>query len=301
MTTRAVRGVATLSAAVCAVFTVTALAAADDFWLVPNAFHVASGARVDIRGQTSSKFPTSKSAVAPERVADARLLGASGAERIRHLSISGTSLVLRHRPTRSGQRVVVVRLHPRSVRESSEGFRRYLELEGASDALARVDRDGLLLGRDSVTRRYAKYAKTLVQVGRGGARAFDRRADYPLEFVPENDPATLAVGDTLRIRLLSQGAPLAGIRVHHDDVAWMGARTAAASPASTAEPAHAAPELAEHLVTDTSGVLRLVVTRPGLWNVRTVHVVPAAPESGADWDTHWASLVFLVGARGEAR
>ena len=80
------------------------VAEAHDFWLVPDAFRVTEGGYVEVRGQTSSRFPTSESAVALDRVADARLIGASGSERITELSHRGTSLLLRHRPTTPGQR-----------------------------------------------------------------------------------------------------------------------------------------------------------------------------------------------------
>ncbi|MDQ3696808.1 MAG: DUF4198 domain-containing protein [Gemmatimonadota bacterium] len=276
--------------AACAILALAAVAAAHDFWLVPDAFQVVPGGQVEVRGQTSSRFPTSESAVAVDRVADARLVGAAGSERIEDLSHRGTSLLLRHRPTTPGQRIVAVALHPRSVRESAASFRRYLELEGAPEVLARVDREGLLRGRDSVTRRYAKYAKTAVEVGAGGPRAFARIVGHPLEFVPEHDPAALAVGDTLRVRLLYRGGALAGAKAHAGAVDWSTVRVVTApAPASNAA---ATPDA--HLESDNSGLLRVAITRPGLWNVRTIHVVPADSGSGADWDTHWATLVFRV-------
>ena len=49
-----------------------------DFWLVPDAFQIAEGAAIAVRGQTSSRFPTSEAAVALDRVAEARLLSADG-------------------------------------------------------------------------------------------------------------------------------------------------------------------------------------------------------------------------------
>lgn len=287
--------------AVVAVLVMAALAEAHDFWLVPNAFANRAGAHIEIRGQTSSRFPTSESAVTIDRVADARLIGASTVERIVDLSISGKSLRLRHRPATPGQQVIAVRLHPRSVRESAAGFRRYLELEGAPDALARVDREGLLRGRDSVTRRYAKYAKTIVEVGRDGPRAFARTADHPLEFVPEQDPATLAVGDTLRARLLYRGQALAGIRIHADAVEWRGSRTTTPARSTPAGARAANPQPAEHHVTDAEGNVRVAVTRPGLWNIRTIHLVQSDSGSGADWDTHWATLVFHASGGGSRR
>lgn len=274
------RHVRTLLFGILAVVCTAGVASAHDFWLVPDAFSLAPGARLTVRGQTSSDFPRSESAVALDRVADARLIGATRDDVVRDLSRAGTSLVLRHRPATRGQYVVAVSLKPRSVRESAAGFRRYLELEGAPDARARYEAEGRLSGPDSVTRRYAKYAKAIVNVGAGGATAFGRTAGHPLEFVPDVDPLALRSGDTLRVRLLYRGAPLGGIRVH--------AGTAARG-------ATRAQELS--FTTDSTGTFDVPIARGGLWNVRAIHVVPADSGSGADWDTHWASLVFATRSR----
>lgn len=272
---------------VCGALFVTASAKAHDFWLVPDAFAVADGSELTVRGQTSSCFPTSESAVAVDRVADARLLSGSSEERIADLSHAGTSLVLRHRPGSRGQRIVTVALHPRSVRESSASFRRYLELEGAPEALEKLDREGLLRGRDSVTRRYAKYAKTLVEVGRGGPRAFSRIAGHPLELVPLVDPSGLRAGDSLSLRVVYRGQPLPGARAHAGYVS---------EPPECARTDTAPRTVADaHLTADAAGLIRVPITNDGVWNVRMIHIAPADLGSGADWDTHWATIVFQVG------
>ena len=257
---------------------------AHDFWLVPNAFELAPGDSVTVLGQTSSKFPTTESAVTTDRVADARLIGARSESRITELSIAGKSLRLAHRPSSAGQYLIVTALHWRSARESAQSFRRYLELEGAPAALERIDRDGLLKGRDSVTRRYAKYAKTLVQVGVSGSRAFNRVAGQPLEFVPMKDPAGLRLGDTLAVRLIMLGRSAPGARVHAGAVHWM--------PGSVGEPHEAAKDV--DLVADTAGIVRVPITSAGLWNVRTIQIVQSPAGAAADWDAHWATLVFHV-------
>lgn len=272
---------ATLLGGTAAVLATATALAAHDFWLVPNAFVVAPGGWIDVRGQTSSRFPTSEAAVALDRIADARVLSAAGDETIRELSHAGTSLRIRHRPTTAGQRVVALTLKPRSVRESADSFRRYLELEGAPEALERYGREGRLPTRDSVTRRYAKYAKTIVEVGRDGPRAFSRTAGHPLEFVPLSDPSGLRAGQYAAFRLVYRGRPMAGARIHAD-----------AAPAGT-QVAGGGP----HLVTDATGVVRVCVDRPGTWNVRTLQIVPADSGAGADWDAHWSTLVFEVPRR----
>ena len=249
---------------------------AHDFWLVPDAFQITPGGWIEVRGQTSSRFPTSEAAVALDRVADARVLSAAGEEPIRDLSHAGTSLRIRHRPATPGQKIVALTLKPRSVRESAASFRRYLELEGAPEAITRYEREGRLPQTDSVTRRYAKYAKTIVEVGSGGARAFERVVGHPLELVPLGDPKELKPGERAAFRLVYRGQPLAGAKIH-----------AGVSPAGT--------RMGDEVVeTDADGVARVCVQNPGLWNVRTLQIMPADAGSGADWDAHWATLVFEV-------
>lgn len=264
---------------------------AHDFWLVPAAFHLAPGAQVEVLAQTSSLFPTSGSAVTRDRVAEARLLGAGESGHIADAVVTGTSLRLRARPETAGQRIVAVVLKPRLVRESPESFRRYLILEGAPELRDRYEREGLL-PRDSVTRRYAKYAKTIVEVGTGGPRSFARAASHPLEFIPLSDPSGLRLGDTLPVRLVYRGQPLAGAHVH--------AGYAAAGALSDTAAARDAARNDRALVTDSVGVVRIVVAAEGIWNVRTLYIVPAPRGSGADWDVHWATLVFPGAATGPA-
>lgn len=272
--------VLTASFVLAALLSGAALLSAHDFWLVPNAFEVAPGGVLEVRGQTSSSFPTSESAVALDRIADARALNSSGAEVLRDISLSGTSLLIRHRPATAGQRVVAVALKPRSTRESAEGFRRYMVLEGAPELAARYEREGLLPMKDSITRRYAKYAKTLVEVGSGGPRAFSRSAGHPAEFVPLRDPATLRAGDTLGVRLLYRGKPLAAAHIHAGTAAINGRSDSATKDLS--------------ITTDAQGVAKIPLREAGLWNVRTIHIVPAERGSGADWDVHWSTIVFAV-------
>lgn len=269
---------------------VAATLSAHDFWLIPNAFTFAPGAVLEVRGQTSSSFPTSEGAVTPDRVADARIVDASGSTPLHDLSVSEQSLLIRQ-PVRSpGQKIVAVTTMPRSVRESADGFRNYLVVEGAPEALERYQREGKL-PTDSITRRYAKYAKTMVEVGRDGPRAFQQVVGHPLEFVPLSDPAALSAGDTLRIRLLYQGQPLAGIKVHASGVPADAGLTQAAA------------DLAHEVTvqTDAQGIVRIPIGRDGLWNARTLHIVPAPAGSGADWDTHWVSFVFNAGGSAASR
>lgn len=257
---------------------------AHEFWLVPDAFQITTGGMLQVRGQNGMKFPISESAVAAERIVDARLISADGEAKLIDLSKLGTSLVIRGTPRRVGQHIVAVRLASQTVRVSTANFKLTLEAEGAPEVAARFEREGRFSKTDSLTRRHAKYAKTMVEVGQGGARAFSITTGYQLEFVPLSDPSALRAGDTLAIRLLYAGHGLPSMHLR----AGIAVDTMSKAPAT------------EDLVlrTDADGIVRVPLVRAGLWNVRTIHVVPADMGPGADWDMHFTTLVFKVGAVG---
>lgn len=258
---------------------------AHDFWLVPLGFQVASGEVLTVLGQTSSAFPSTQSAVTLDRVASATVIDAAGSSAITDLAVAGTSLRLQMRPTTAGQKIVALTIHPRSVRESSEAFQRYLVLEGAPEALERLKREGRV-PTDSVTRRYAKYAKSLVTVGSGGPAAWTKAAGHPLEFVVVG-ATPLTRGQHLMVRLVYRGRPVPNAAVHAGHVPFV--------PADQLD-ALAGKEQKVELHTDAQGMLHLPLTATGQWNLRTIQIVEADPGSGADWDTHWATIVFGVTA-----
>lgn len=253
-------------------------ASAHDFWLVPDAFQVAAGASVRVRGQTGTHFPESESAVPVDRIADARILSAVGEERLTDFTIAGKSLVIAHRPSGAGERVIAMALQVRTQRQSAAGFTRYLTLEGAPDVVTRYERDGTL-PRDSVTMHSAKYAKTLVQVGAGGAPAFARSAGHALEFMPQETLSALRPGDTAHVRVLFRGRPLARPSVH-------------AGRATTA--AGDIPEADLTTMGSDDGIVAIPLSRAGLWNLRTGFAAPMAGGAPAEWEVAWATFVFRI-------
>lgn len=250
-------------------------AGAHDFWLVPDAFRVTPAQDMVVRGQTSSAFPTSESAVTVDRVTSARVIGADGEETITALATQDRSLVLRHRPRTPGQKIVAVAVGWRHVKETADSFRKYLVAEGAEAALRRYEKAGTL-PTAPIVRRYAKYAKTAVEAG-NGARAFDRLAAHPLEFVPLEDPNAVKAGGDVRFRLLFNGEPLKAARLH-----------------AGRAPGNGPVAKDVDLMTGDDGTIVVPIAAAGLWNVRTIHVVPAPSGADADWEVHWATFVFNV-------
>jgi len=156
-----------------------------------------------------------------------------------------------------------------------------IELEGpkfeaylAEEGLERVSRLRADRGQTAAPGReaYSRCAKSLVRVGNGSEDGYDRVLGLPLELVPQASPTGLPADGELPVLLLFQGKPLAGALV-------------VAFP-------KAAPEARVSGRTGDDGRVRLRLDRPGDWLVKAVHMEPAAADSGADWESFWASLTF---------
>jgi len=96
--------------------------------------------------------------------------------------------------------------------------------------------------------------------------------------VPLTDPGDARVASQLRMRLLFQGKPLANARIHAGIAPQSGAKPTADVTLSSSE----------------DGIINVPIGSAGLWNVRTIHVVPAPAGADANWDVHWATFVYYV-------
>jgi ketosteroid isomerase-like protein len=267
--------------------TAASILSAHDFWLVPNALTFAPGATIEVLGQSGTRFPTSDAATQPAQVAEARVVGARSDERIGDIAISGKSLMLRAKPARDGQYVVAVSLTSRNARTTPARLQRYIALEGAPELAARYEQEGKYPKADSVTQTSAKFAKTIVEVGSGGRRAFDKVLGQAMELVPLQDPARLGVGDSLSIRVLFHGKAAANVHLR------AGSAPPSALQGDSAALAAAALRATQVIVTDAKGIARFRVSDGGLWNVRTLFAAPMAgmPEH---WELFFSTMVFSV-------
>jgi uncharacterized GH25 family protein len=121
---------------------------------------------------------------------------------------------------------------------------------------------------------FSRCAKALLWADEGKGTGYDRALDFTLELIPEKNPYALKPGEELPVRILYEGKPLAGALV-------------AALP-------YAEPEKKLSQRSDKNGRVRFRLTGEGAWLIKAVHMVEAARETGADWQSLWASLTFEV-------
>lgn len=245
---------------------------AHDFWIEPSTFTPAAGQRVAVRLRVGEHFrgdPVPRNLERMERFA---VLGDSGELPVEgvpntdpagHVSFKSPGLQLL---VYDSDRALIELVGPK--------FEEYLKEEGLTGISAlRAERGQSAAGAKEV---YSRCAKTLVAVRGNSSGKHDRIAGLPLELVPEKNPYALTGGGELPVRLLYQGKPL-------EDVLVIALQKGRAGEAASAR-------------TDWKGRVALRLDRPGAWLVKAVHMVPAPKETGADWESFWASLTFEIPA-----
>lgn len=242
--------------------------AAHDFWIEPSRYAAAAGEPLALRLRVGEAFAGEAMPRDPAHLARFTAVG-----REVELAVSGVDggepagfLV-----APAGAYVVVYGSQPGELRLEAARFARYLVEEGLEGILLERERRGEV--GEPVRERFSRCAKALVRLGgdEGDGAVFARPVGLALELVPEADPTRPAGGGELAFRLLHGGEPLAGARV-----AAVSGRVPARVTART----------------DAAGRVSLPIAEPGPWLVTAVHMVPAAADSGADWESLWASLTF---------
>jgi uncharacterized GH25 family protein len=280
---RAARALAGLALGLTAGLAGAAPAAAHDFWIVPSTFHPVPGGPLAVRlrvGEHLRGDPVPRDLKMIERfalvgpAAERPLMGPDAAEPAGFAALPGPGLYQ-----------IVYRSRRERVDLPAAKFEDYLALEGL-DSISALRRSRGESAKPS-TEVFSRCAKSLIVAGGAGTGSagsdagFDRPAGLDLELVPEKNPYQLAPGAELPVRLLYRGKPLAGAMVFA-----LGLRHA-----DKAAPDRIAGR------TGRDGRVALRLPEGGFWLIETVHMIPAPPETGVNWESLWASLTFDLPVR----
>ncbi len=260
---------------IAAILAFAGTASAHDFWIEPSSFEPAPHAVVSFRLAVGQRwhgevFPRSEQRIVRFTLAgpegEQTIPGAEGGDPAGVVAAGAPGIYVAAYQSNNGE----LELEP-------ERFAEYLRLEGLERVLDERRRRGED-GRES-HEVYARCAKSLLSVA-GGRRGYDRVIGLPLELVPEGNPYALAPGETLPVRLLYRGRPLAGALV-------------VASP-------RAHPDDEVRARSDRQGRVELRLATAGAWLVKAVHMVRLEGTDSlwqrAEWQSWWASLTFALPA-----
>ncbi len=250
-------------------------ALAHDFWIEPSAYRPEVGEVVRLRLRVGEQLlgdPVPRDAALLERFV---AVTASGEEDVR--GVDGADPAGALHIVAPGTVLVGYRSRRSPLALPADRFEAYLAQEG----LERISALRAARGESAAPSRevFSRCAKSLLAGGAAGGAAFDRRLGFPLELVPEADPASLGAAAQLPLTLLYLDEPLAGAliraRANADPSKFITART------------------------DAAGRATLRLNEPGPWLITAVHAVEAPGGVDADWESFWASLTFELAAAGD--
>lgn len=215
---RSTRRVFVVGVAAALTLAFAAVASAHDTWLISATNLARVGAPVQFDLTSGETFPIDDFAIVPSRVARALVREASFTRTLARPTTAAVALEYRWTPKFAGVATVGIELRPTTLELEPKLIDEYL---GEIDASAEVRATWKSLGSGQKwTESYTKHAMTFMRVAptnKDSAWTADKSWTRPLglglEFVPERDPTDLRAGDTLIVRVLRKGAPLAGFSV----------------------------------------------------------------------------------------
>ena len=254
---------------------------AHDLFLKRDSFFLKPNRAVSI-SLLNGTFEKSENVITRDRMVDVSLVFPDG--RRVHPDTSqwrdaGTVTVLDFETGAPGTYVVGVSTAPRTIALSARDFNNYLEHDGVLDVLEARKRHNEL-DKDA-RERYAKHVKAILQVGEKRTETYATVLGYPVEFVPLSNPYALHEGDTLKVRMLRAGRPVANHLVYASHAGFHGHGD---------EGGH---REAVQTRTDADGLVRIPLRAVGLWYVRAIYMERVS-QPNADYESNWATLTFEV-------
>ncbi len=242
--------------------------AAHDFWIEPAKFLVRPGETVAIRLLVGDHFQGEAFGRYASLIERFVVSGPDGeAETVGWEGSDPAGLARLDKP---GLYAIGYRSKRSFTRLDAQAFENYIAGEG----LQRISAERARLGESDrpVREAFSRCAKALVQVGQPAPEDEFPTLGLTLELTARRNPYRLKVGEDLPVRLVYQGKPLEDALVAALNQSEVGALQARR--------------------TNQDGEVSFQIDRPGLWMIKTVHMVRPPEDVDADWESLWASLTF---------
>ena len=247
---------------------------AHDLFLKLETYFVPPNASIRV-AVLNGTFSQSEGPVTPDRLLDLSLVGPVQRRALARTAWkpSGDSTWLTVQTGAAGTYVIGASLSPRQIALTADEFNSYLKEDGIPDILNARTLNGEL--GVAVRERYQKHVKAVLQVGDTRTEAYAAVLGYPAEIIPLSNPYAAKIGDTLAVRALVDGKPIASQMLLSG-----GERDGQAIAENWAR-------------SDTAGVARFALTEAGKWYIKFIRMVPVSGDS-VNYESKWATLTFEV-------
>ena len=309
-------------------FAVIALFTSHTMFLKLDSYFLAPNTSVSLQLYNGT-FEKSENVITRDRMLDARIVSNGMRAKVSDSQWTEKDSItfLNFQTGAEGTYVAGISTKPRSLTMDSEAFNTYLEHEGIYDMLEWRENNNTL--DSSATERYSKHVKTIFQVGDSLTDDWQTNLGYPIEFIPLTNPYGLHTGDSIEVKLLRNGKPLANQLVYadykgHKDSHTHDSKASKEHTHGNAEPhshenedsnskQHSHDEDSEththesienneeehthatgqKLRTNADGIIKVHLSADGIWYLQTIHLVHTK-EEGLTHESNWTTLTFEV-------
>lgn len=252
-----------------------ASASAHDLFLKLDSYFLQPNSRATVR-LLNGTFQSSDGLVAHERLRNVSLntpdlqvtVGGSTSWRAEE-----KTTIMEVQTGNTGTYLVGISTRPREIALKAADFNDYLQHDGIPDTLAQRKKDGEL--DKDVRERYSKHVRAVFQVGDQFSDDYKKWLNYPVEIIPQQNPYSLKVGQTISVLCLLEGKPIvnqfvmAGWESRDGKLHALEART------------------------DAKGIARIKLGGAGKWYIKFIHMTPIS-EPNLNYESKWASLTFEI-------
>ena len=259
-------------------FTVLAVtwATAHDMFLKPENFFLKPGDRVLVR-LLNGTFIHSANSITRNRLVEVVVASPTAREQIdtTRWSSAGDTSSFVTTVGAEGTYVLATSTKASLIELDAKDFNAYLVEDGLPDPLEERRKNGEL--EKDARERYSKHVKAIVQVGATRTANYSVAFGHPAEIVPLSNPYDLKPGQSLRVRLLVDGKPVANQYTLFGGTSASGAKIAEQSARS-----------------NQSGEVSVPVSAAGVWYIKFIRMAKLTGDPAADYESKWSTLTFAA-------
>ncbi len=241
-----------------------------DFFLVPEAFFLHKGDKLDLhllKGEAFVKEDEIK--YQPAKTDRFMLYEGSKKTDLTKVAKEGSSPLISYPLQYSGQTLVEMTRGMEFGDASRDAYAEFLTGEGL-DKMAEKVKSG---NQFRVKEKYTRYLKTLLSVDNHDGSAYDKVLNEDYEIILKNNPYKRQFGDDMSALIKFKGKPVKGAIV----LLYVKTLSGNVYP--------------QKLTTGADGEVSVTMSREGIYLLRSVHIEPTK-DKDADFIGWWASYTF---------
>jgi uncharacterized GH25 family protein len=254
----------------CCLFVLPLLA--HEFWLQPQQYLFSAGDEVNIRFRVGDGFAAGENWKGnQERVNELKLYYADVTDNLKTALSADEGDSVQFSLFEEGTAMVTFNSINSYLELEAPKFTDYLLEDGLTSA---IDYRKKHNETDSISREfYQRSVKTIVQVGSKKTDIYKKQTSLPLDIIPLSNPYSLGNLQTLKVKILFKGLPLANAKMS----VWY------KMPDTVTDTS---------FISDVNGEISFPVTTSGEWMVSCVHMIHLDADPKAQWQSYWGSVTW---------